>query len=43
MDWLGIHYKENIYYEGNHCPAQVLRNCVHPVLGMQILEAAKAA
>jgi DNA (cytosine-5)-methyltransferase 1 len=37
MDWLGIHYKENIYYEGNHCPAQVLRNCVHPDLGLHIL------
>jgi DNA (cytosine-5)-methyltransferase 1 len=36
MDWLGIHYDENIYYAGNHCPAQVLRNCVHPVLGKQI-------
>ena len=32
-DWLGIHYEGNIYYEGNHCPAQVLRNCVHPGLG----------
>jgi len=36
MEWLGIYYKENIYYEGNHCPAQVLRNCVHPDLGLQI-------
>lgn len=30
MDWLGIHYPENIYYGKNHCPAQILRNCVHP-------------
>ena len=36
MDWLGIHYEDNIYYDGNHCPAQVLRNCVHPELGLQI-------
>ncbi len=36
MEWLGIHYDENIYYDGNHCPAQVLRNCVHPDLGLQI-------
>ena len=43
MEWLGIHYEENIYYAGNHCPAQVLRNCVHPDLGIQIFEAAKAA
>ena len=38
MDWLGIYYEENIYYAGNHCPAQVLRNCVHPDLGLQIFE-----
>jgi len=43
MDWLGIHYEENIYYEGNHCPAQILRNCVHPDLGMQIYNAACTA
>ena len=36
MDWLGIHYDENIYYDGNHCISQVLRNCVHPDLGQQI-------
>lgn len=35
-DWLGIHYDGNIYYEGNHCPGQVLRNCVHPDVGLQI-------
>ncbi len=38
QEWLGIHYEENIYYEGNHCPAQILRNCVHPKLGLQIFE-----
>lgn len=43
MDWLGIHFKENIYYEGNHCPAQILRNCVHPKLGAHILDAAITA
>lgn len=37
-DWLGIHYEGNIYYEGNHCPAQVLRNAVHPLVGKQIFE-----
>lgn len=36
MDWLGIYYDKNIYYEGNHCPAQVLRNCVHPDLGLHV-------
>lgn len=40
MEWLGIHYEENIYYAGNHCPAQILRNCVHPDLGKQIFEQA---
>ena len=38
MDWLGIYYDENIYYGNNHCPAQVLRNCVHPEIGRQIIE-----
>lgn len=41
QDWLGIHYDENIYYEGNHCPAQILRNCVHPELGLQIFNEMK--
>lgn len=39
MDWLGIHYPENIYHNGSHCPAQILRNCVHPLIGKQIMEA----
>ena len=43
MDWLGIHYEKNIYYDGNHCPAQVLRNCVHPDIGEHILNAALTA
>jgi len=43
QDWLGIHYPENIYYSGNHCPAQILRNCVHPQLGLQIFNSAKLA
>jgi DNA (cytosine-5)-methyltransferase 1 len=41
MDWLGIHYPENIYYGNNHCPAQILRNCVHPNEGHIILCNAK--
>lgn len=40
QDWLGIHFDENIYYEGNHCPTQVLRNAVHPEVGKIIYEAA---
>lgn len=40
MDWLGIHYKENIYYGKNHCPVQILRNCIHPDIGLHILNCA---
>lgn len=40
MEWLGIFYEENIYYGDNHCPAQILRNCVHPKIGEHILNAA---
>jgi len=43
MDWLGVHYEENIYYANNHCPAQILRNCVHPDLGLQIFDQARYA
>lgn len=39
-EWLGIHYDGNIYYEGNHCPAQALRNAVHPDVGRIIFDAA---
>jgi len=41
QDWLGIHYDENIYYDGNHCPTQILRNCVHPDVGQHVFNAAK--
>ncbi len=42
MDWLGIHYDKNIYYDGNHCPVQVLRNYMHPLIGKHIFDAAMA-
>ena len=29
-------YDKNIYYEGNHCPTQILRNCVHPLVGQHV-------
>ncbi len=47
MDWLGIQLEKNIYYKWtdadgkvhkNHCPFQVLRNAVHPKIGLQILQ-----
>lgn len=41
--WLGIHYEGNIYYKDNHCPGQVLRNCVHPSLGSHVFQCAVAA
>lgn len=40
--WLGLTYEGSIYYANNHCPAQVLRNCVHPEIGRQILTQARA-
>lgn len=39
--WLGIHYEGSLYYNGNHCPGQVLRNCVHPDLGLHVFEQSK--
>ena len=40
-EWLGIYYDENIYYENNHCPTQILRNAVHPEVGRIIYDAAE--
>ena len=40
-EWLGLNYEGNLYYEDNHCPGQVLRNCVHPTVGNHILECAR--
>ena len=41
QDWLGIHFDEVIYYKGNHCPAQILRNAVHPLIGKDIFDQMK--
>jgi DNA (cytosine-5)-methyltransferase 1 len=41
QDWLGIHYDKNIYYGTNHCVTQVLRNCVHPDLGLHVFRCMK--
>lgn len=40
MDWLGIYFEEVLYCDGNHDPCQVLRNCVHPELGLYIFNCA---
>jgi len=37
-DYLGIHFDDVIYCGQNHCPAQILRNAVHPDIGKFILE-----
>lgn len=39
--WLGIKYEGNIYYKKNHSPGQILRNCVHPELGLHIFNCMK--
>jgi len=36
MNWLDIHFDEVVYYSSNHDPAQILRNAVHPKLGLQV-------
>ncbi len=36
-EWIGIKYEGSIYYGNNHCPCQVLRNCVHPETGKHIV------
>ncbi len=38
--WLGITLKEKIYLNGNHCEVQILRNCVHPKLGLHVFRCA---
>ncbi len=39
-NWLGIYLKEKVYLEGNHDEVQILRNCVHPKLGLHIFNMA---
>jgi len=41
MEWLDIKYEGNVYYGKNHCVTQVLRNCVHPIVGDGIFKEAK--
>lgn len=41
-DWVGIKYDGNLYYDGNHDPCQVLRNCVHPKLGLHVFNCLKS-
>jgi DNA (cytosine-5)-methyltransferase 1 len=39
-DFFDLKFTGKIYTEGNHHPTQVLRNCVHPELGLHILNCA---
>ena len=40
--YLGFNYPgPNVYLKGNHDPAQVLRNCIHPLEGLHIFNLAK--
>lgn len=41
--WLGIDYPGTLYYKDNHNPGQVLRNCVHPNLGLQLFQEGQRA
>jgi DNA (cytosine-5)-methyltransferase 1 len=36
MNWLDMHFEKNVYYDGNHCATQILRNAVHPQMGLHI-------
>ena len=37
QDWLGFpRVERNVYYERRHCPAQIYRNAVHPLIGAEI-------
>ena len=38
--WLDIYLDKNIYINNNHCEVQILRNCVHPKLGLHIFNCA---
>ena len=40
MEHIGIYFENNIYLDGNHCPAQILRNCVDPKLGLHVFNCA---
>lgn len=39
-EWLGIELGTTVYLGDNHCPVQILRNAVHPEMGLQVLESA---
>lgn len=41
VEYLGFDYEGNIYINGNHCPVQILRNCIHPKEGLHIFNLAQ--
>lgn len=39
LTWLGMpHFEKNIYLKGSHDPMKIVRNCVHPTLGLHIVK-----
>lgn len=38
QEWLDIKWNKPLYLSGNHSPGQVYRNCVHPKLGLEVLQ-----
>ena len=40
-EWYDLQYDGTLYYNGNHDPLQVLRNSVHPKVGLHVLDYAR--
>lgn len=39
LAWLGLPpMLKNIYFDGSNCPGKAIRNCVHPDIGLHILD-----
>lgn len=38
QNWLGIKLSKRIYLNGNHAPGQIYRNCVHTILGRELMK-----
>ena len=36
MVWHDLYFEKNVYIKPNHCERQILRNCVHPKLGLHV-------
>lgn len=39
LDWLGLPpMLKNVYFEGSNCAGKVIRNCVHPDIGLHLVD-----